>query len=145
MQHARKRTPLTQDILRSPGESLREIIDDMRLDFMSYIFVMSGMPLFFYATYLEQRSAGAQLSIILAGIYLLAGIGVFVFAVLKVMKLMLRLQSHRLGLDAELAVVQELNQLLRDGYRVFHDLPAERCNIDHVVERIRLHVENSFA
>ena len=28
---------------------------------------------------------------------------------------------------------QELNQLLRDGYDVYHDFPAEKFNIDHII------------
>jgi hypothetical protein len=39
----------------------------------------------------------------------------------------------RLGIDAELAVGQELDQLMRDGAAVFHDLPGDKFNIDHVV------------
>jgi hypothetical protein len=39
----------------------------------------------------------------------------------------------RVGLDAEIAVGQELDQLMRDGAIVFHDVPAEHFNIDHVV------------
>jgi len=37
-----------------------------------------------------------------------------------------------LGYDGEVAVGQELNQLLRDGYFVYHDFPADRFNIDHI-------------
>ena len=37
-----------------------------------------------------------------------------------------------LGLDAELAVGQELNTLMFEGFRVFHDFPAENFNIDHI-------------
>ncbi|MDZ4185805.1 MAG: nuclease-related domain-containing protein, partial [Desulfuromonadales bacterium] len=38
-----------------------------------------------------------------------------------------------LGLDAEMAVGQELNHLMLHGCRVFHDFPAKKFNIDHVV------------
>jgi hypothetical protein len=41
--------------------------------------------------------------------------------------------ARRLGLDAELAVGQELDQLMRKGAVVFHDLPADNFNIDHIV------------
>ena len=37
------------------------------------------------------------------------------------------------GYDAELAVGQQLDQLMRKGAVVFHDVPAEGFNIDHVV------------
>lgn len=37
------------------------------------------------------------------------------------------------GLWAEMATAQALTPLIADGCMVFHDLPAERFNIDHVV------------
>lgn len=39
----------------------------------------------------------------------------------------------RLGLDCELAVGQELNQLMLEGCRVYHYFPADKFNIDHIV------------
>lgn len=39
----------------------------------------------------------------------------------------------REGLAAERATAQELNRLMADGCQVFHDLPGEPFNIDHVV------------
>ena len=39
----------------------------------------------------------------------------------------------RLGLDGEVAVGQELDQLMRQGAAVFHDFPCEGFNIDHIV------------
>ena len=44
-----------------------------------------------------------------------------------------RRRCLRLGYDAELAIGQELNQLLRDQYWVFHDVPFDGFNIDHIV------------
>ena len=44
-----------------------------------------------------------------------------------------QLDNLRAGFDAELAVGQELDQLMRTGAAVFHDFPAENFNIDHVV------------
>ena len=43
------------------------------------------------------------------------------------------LDKLRLGLDAEMAVGQELDQLMKQGASVFHDVPGENFNIDHVV------------
>ena len=42
-------------------------------------------------------------------------------------------QSYRLGYEGEIAVGQELNQLMRDGYYVYHDFPADKFNIDHII------------
>ena len=44
-----------------------------------------------------------------------------------------RLKSMRLGLDGEKTVGQSLESLRSQGCRVFHDIPAEGFNIDHVV------------
>jgi hypothetical protein len=44
-----------------------------------------------------------------------------------------RLDKLKAGYDAELAVGQELDQLMRQGAFVFHDFPAAGFNIDHVV------------
>lgn len=38
-----------------------------------------------------------------------------------------------LQLECEIAVSQELNQLMRDGYYIYHDFPADGFNIDHIV------------
>jgi hypothetical protein len=38
-----------------------------------------------------------------------------------------------LGLAAERATGEELNQLMRDGFYVFHDFQADKFNIDHVL------------
>ena len=42
-------------------------------------------------------------------------------------------KSYALGLDGELATAEELNQLMLDGCRVFHDVPIRYGNVDHVV------------
>jgi hypothetical protein len=41
--------------------------------------------------------------------------------------------GYRLGYHGERYVAEELNQLMADGFRVFHDMPFEKYNIDHVV------------
>jgi hypothetical protein len=38
-----------------------------------------------------------------------------------------------MGLDGERATGEELNQLMKHGYRVYHDMQADKFNIDHIV------------
>ena len=66
-------------------------------------------------------------------IYFLAVVGFLALSMRKLLKLGKRLDHLRAGYDAELAVGQELDQLMRHGARVFHDFPADKFNIDHVV------------
>jgi len=51
----------------------------------------------------------------------------------KLWKTAERLDHLKAGFDAELAVGQELDQLMRQGAATFHDIPADNFNIDHVV------------
>lgn len=51
----------------------------------------------------------------------------------RLIKRFRKIDTLRLGLDAEMAVGQELDQLMRKGAAVFHDIPGEHFNIDHVV------------
>lgn len=41
--------------------------------------------------------------------------------------------AYRLGFHGERFVAEELNQLMADGFRVFHDVPFDKYNIDHVL------------
>ncbi len=44
-----------------------------------------------------------------------------------------RIRILRLAYECELAVGQELDQLMRSGFRVFHDLQFQGFNVDHIV------------
>jgi Nuclease-related domain len=60
-------------------------------------------------------------------------LGCVVTGVRALHKLAEKKDNLRLGLDGERAVGEELNQLMRKGAIVFHDLPGEEFNVDHVV------------
>lgn len=68
-----------------------------------------------------------------AEIYAALALGFVAFMVHRLWKAGERLDRLKAGLDAELAVGQELDQLMRQGAAVYHDVPAEGFNIDHVV------------
>jgi hypothetical protein len=51
----------------------------------------------------------------------------------KLKILIRRLWDYRLGFTGERVVGEELNQLLASGFRVFHDVPFDGFNIDHVL------------
>jgi len=55
------------------------------------------------------------------------------FSLRKMSRLFESRLNIRLGYEAELAVGQELNQLMLCGYRVYHDFAFEQYNIDHIV------------
>jgi hypothetical protein len=130
----RRKSPLTADLLRAPGQALRDELEDLRVGFAFDLGMLMLMPAALVATYLlfvQIRGAGHRPWVIAA-----LAIGLLVFMVGWIRKLLSvseELDKRRIGLDAELAVGQELDQLMRRGAVVFHDLPAEHFNVDHVM------------
>lgn len=129
-----KRTPLTRDLLRSPGESLRQQIDEINIDIDSCLFASVFVPLSIYAIILTQlhfaKAHNPALVAALYGCFVLLSEG---YVIVKLTKAFTRRNQLRLGLDAEAAIGQELNQLMLDGYRVYHDFQADGFNIDHII------------
>jgi len=129
-----RRTPLTRDLLRNPGESLRQQAADLNLDLVGDFLGVILLPLFFYFSlisqgYAQQKELSRSL-IIMASV---SCVVLIIFYSLRIVSRMRKRNNLRLGLECELAVGEELNQLMLLGCRVFHDFPAENFNIDHVV------------
>lgn len=131
---ARRRSPIGIDLLRGPGHTLREQLDDATNDMMADCFVLMVMPLLLLAVSLAQGHVrGVPEMMRLAPLYALLTLGFVVVMVRKLWKAGERLDNLKAGYDAELAVGQELDRLMRQGAAVFHDIPADNFNIDHVV------------
>jgi hypothetical protein len=131
---ASRRSPLTQHLLRSPGTSLHTEIEDISVTIDSYLIMLFALPVLFYATYLSQIYLGAGKQNIASILVYVLGTAIVTALLLAKMWWSLKKRSSLyLALDCELAVGQELNNLMLEGYRVFHDFPAEKFNIDHVV------------
>lgn len=130
----RRRSPLTADLLRSPGHALREKLENMRIDIGMDTMLLMVVPAFPLAYFqVHALIAGRQIDVWAVVVTLLAAAGFVVFQIRKLLRTAAEMDKLRLGLDAELAVGQELDQLMREGAAVFHDMPADRFNIDHVV------------
>ena len=131
---ARRRSPIGIDLLRGPGHSIREQLDDAGNDVSTDVFLLMVIPLLLLATVLAQGHLhGLQGMMHLAPVYVLAALAFVALMVRKLWKAGERLDNLKAGFDAELAVGQELDQLMRQGAAVFHDIPADNFNIDHVV------------
>lgn len=128
-----RRHPLTHGLLRGPGNALREKIDDLRVDLMGQLMMLLMMPLLLYAFYISELAARKSSSGLLGAIYAGIAISFIICAVYRIRRLGAQLRKYRLGLDCEVAVGQELNTLMADGFYVYHDFPADNFNIDHIV------------
>lgn len=130
----KRKSPFTSDFLRGPGHTLGEQIEELRSDVIWDVTFGPVLPLLVLAltvtrAYLGQRPISeteVQLGV-LTCVLVLAYLGMRLYRKGR------RLRQLNLGYEGEIAVGQELNQLLADGFRVFHDFPAAKYNIDHIV------------
>jgi len=128
------RPSFKQNILQFPGGSRLRRLDNLNEQINLYIVYVIILPLIIYSTLISvsyfQEQKPSLTVIWTSSIICIAIIAYFVF---KLVKLLCRRKSIRLDYEGELAVGQELNQLMREGYRVYHDFPADTFNIDHIV------------
>lgn len=133
IRHQRKgrRNPLTYQMLRAPGESISQRIDSLSDDIDLYLTMTGIIPLLCYSMYLSTRYiANNKVSPV---IFVLISIGFLAYFGVRLNKAYVQRHKEQLGLDCERSVGQELNQLMLEGCRVFHDVQADNFNIDHVV------------
>lgn len=128
-----RRSPLSGKLMRSPGQSLLAQIEDVTDEVNSDLFGLVMVPLMVFSIALSQLYLGLlnpDFGII--GVYAFGTLAAMLFIARKLTRHLSQRHNLYLGLEAEMAVGQELNHLMRDGYYVYHDFPAENFNIDHV-------------
>ena len=128
--------PIANNLLRSPGESLRREIEKMD-EQVNDIFVWTFfgpalvMTFFFVPTPgLKTATGSSNFEIFVIAIIAIG----FALLVWRLIHLINRRRAYRLGFAGERAVGEELNRLMLEGCHVFHDVPMELYgNIDHVI------------
>jgi len=128
------RSPFTQDFLRSPGQTLLAKLDAVNEDLIIYFISALIIPIVIYSLHISMSYfAGVPETRLRIGISACIGIGFFIFSVYRAIKLLGKRRAIRLGYEGELAVGEALEKLRHDGFYVYHDFPADKFNIDHVV------------
>lgn len=131
---SRRRNPLTRDLLRSPGESLREEIENVNWDIAAHLALVPLPALGTYAGYVSTAAfTGTFPPTWVTLVYVLLALGITAWILRTVWIWLGKRRELVLGYEAELAVGQELNQLAHRGFHVFHDIPAKGFNVDHVI------------
>ena len=125
-----KRSPIKGRPLRLPGESVDEeiakAVDDSLYPHMFAIvivWVMFGLEL---SRLLLQSSPSPS-------VYLVVALAVTVVCAWRIARTRQRIQRLRLARSGERAVGQHLERLRESGIHVFHDVPGDGFNIDHVL------------
>ena len=130
MSKSKTKSPLKDNPLRNPGQSLDEEIQRYLDDKATPWIVIVVISIMFAA--LEWYRSYMQLPYT-PWIYSFVAVILTVIGTWKVLNIRKRLHLLRLGRDGEKAVGQYLEGLRHQGYKVFHDVIGDGFNIDHVV------------
>ncbi len=125
----KRKSPLKGKPLRYVGQSLDERIDKLIDDVLPYIltsFFMLLVAALEWLHYLGNIAPSPRIITLIAVIFT-------VYSVYKVHITRKKIKSTKLGRDGERAVGQYLDDLREKGYRLFHDVPGESFNLDHVI------------
>src|SRR5690606_27676098 len=120
-----RRSPFNENILRWPAFTVRNLQRDKAID---AAMGMMGVFVIPYVTYAVLT--GKQ---IIDAIFIVSGLSVTAYFIFKTIRNLKQAIQLHLGVEAETFTGQELNLLMRDGAWVFHDIPYQYGNIDHVV------------
>ena len=128
------RPSFKQKLLRIPGGSLLRRLDNLNEQVNLYLINVIILPLVIYAALISFSYFQAeQLPRSVIWISSILGLLLIAYLVFNLAKLSSRRKRIRLSYEGEMAVGQELNQLMLDGYQVYHDFPADTFNIDHII------------
>ena len=129
-----RHNPLARDMLRGPGYSLRRKLDDLDTDLMTYAVCFMVSPLVIYTFHISNSYfLGKQETthrVVADVVVLIIGMAILGWRLLRILE---ERKIAVLGLEGEISTAQELDQLMLEGCRVFHDIPTDYGNIDHVV------------
>lgn len=127
------RHPISNDLLRPAGHSISLELDDAHFEMVFSLTAALGAAIIAVAVLLGAYSVPALGPTTAVTLAILAWFGCMYYVVRDLLKSIARVRNLRLGWEGEVATAEELNRLMHKGFHVFHDVPAEGFNIDHVV------------
>jgi hypothetical protein len=123
-------SPLKDRPLRNPGQSLDEALDRIAAEeLLPYVL----LPGFFWTLALVEWIARINSMPRSPGLYVIVAAVLTPWSAWRIWRLRRMVRGTKLGRDGERVVGQFLEGLRVDGARVFHDIPCEGFNVDHVV------------
>lgn len=130
-------SPLTNDLMRPAGFSVGDQLDDKRFDLMGMFALMPAIAVLPITIGLAQSHLlGTPDTWLRWGMLIVVTLIGMAYALRKTMALFREVTYLKLGYSCEVAVAQQLDQVVRPagcGYQVYHDIPFPNFNIDHLV------------
>lgn len=124
------KSPLKDKPLRNSGESLDKQIIDIRDNELTNCLLLSALSIFWAAiewAHWYQKSPPMPLLVSFIALTIV------VYSTVKFLRIKKKLKALKQGRDGEKVVGQYLENLRENGAEVFHDIPADGFNLDHVV------------
>jgi hypothetical protein len=133
----KERPPEKFRLLRGPGETLRRRVQKADDDLALYVWIGAFAPLFLgWGLLIVAVRLPKPFVLAGAGIALMVFAGTLLVAGFLLFRFFHRRRNDFLGYLGERLVAEYLEPLVGEGYRVFHDVPAEgrekKFNLDHV-------------
>jgi hypothetical protein len=133
-----ERPPEKFKLLRGPGETLRRRVQKADEDLVFRLAIGAFVPIAIACGALLIATALPKPLVLLGAVFALLVFFAAVFvSALLLFRVLNRRRNDFLGYLGERLVAEHLDTLRHEGYRVFHDVPAEgrdkRFNLDHVV------------
>jgi hypothetical protein len=123
-------SPLKAKPLRLPGQSIQDELDELAWDTVAGYLLVAAMASFLaFMEWMAVLNNWPRQPWVFTG---LAAVAISV-AVPRIFIAVRRAQHLKLGRDGERVVGQFLDELRAKGAQVFHDVPADGFNLDHVI------------
>jgi hypothetical protein len=124
------KSPIKRNTLRQAGESIRneqyDLIVDKLLPLYTLVVLVWLMTFLEWVWSLNNTRPSPLAMTVLAG-------GLTVYGIWRAWPSWRYLMNLKLGYEGERAVGEYLDRLRRLGYRIYHDIPGDSGNIDHVI------------
>ncbi|MBM9519086.1 NERD domain-containing protein [Desulforhopalus vacuolatus] len=129
----KRKSPLSNDLLRNPGQSLLEKINELTVEITAQTLMIPIIFLQIVSLYLLQILNCPECNrFMLILVLLLCGSGFFIYIIINSYRKFHQRNTLRLGYECEVATGQDLTTLITFGFNIFHDFPADGFNIDHI-------------
>ncbi|HSH13870.1 MAG TPA: nuclease-related domain-containing protein, partial [Desulfurivibrionaceae bacterium] len=133
-QCVRRARPRPDKLLSGPGDSQREKIAQLNEKIAGAVIWWVAIPVAATGAIMAPRLTGVE-PLTGPDLFALPGLALalLLFPTIAMVRYCRERQAHQHKLDAELTVGREINLLLREGFYIFHDVPEDSGNVNHVV------------
>jgi len=126
---SRAHTPFKELRYRPAGEALRLKLAFLDDKFLERVYLLIGLPLAIYLGCLVFQ----RLSWLIPALAFAASLASTLVVGRGLRRVLRERDQYQLGYDGERYVGEELNRLIAAGFEVYHDVPFDGFNIDHVL------------